>query len=335
MARGSRRRSRRSPRRRLPDLLRRAAVRGPQRVGHVAARTPRLRPQRPFPAPRSLCPPRLRPVLGSPDEIGEWVAFENATGWTGGAAIHVDTGMTRLGLHMDEVGADAARPRAVSLVMSHFACADEPGHPLNARQVEAFAAARRHFPGVAGVALQLVRPVPRPGSRFDLVRPGVALYGGNPTPGRDNPMRPVVGLEARIVRVRQAAAGETIGYGATHRFDRPSRDGGGRPRLWRRAPAGGLPSGPFRRRRDGDRRAAVQGRRTRLDGPHGARRDGCPGRGRARGRGGGHRADHAARGGRRPLGDGRLRGSHRPRRTLSSPFHRLRGGSCWIIWALR
>ncbi len=164
----------------------------------------------------------LRPVLGSPDEVSEWSAFEAATGWAGGAAIHVDTGMTRLGLHMDEVMA-LAPPRALSLVISHFACADEPGHPLNARQVEAFALARRYFPGVPA-SLCNSSGLFLPGDlAFDLVRPGFALYGGNPTPGRENPMRPVVGLEARIVRVRQAAAGETIGYGATHRFDRPSR----------------------------------------------------------------------------------------------------------------
>jgi alanine racemase len=165
----------------------------------------------------------LRPVLGSPEEIREWCAFESATAWTGGAAIHIDTGMTRLGLQMKEVGQLDARPRTLSLLMSHFACADEPGHPLNARQIEAFAAARGHFPGVPASLCNSSGLFLGGDLGFDLVRPGIALYGGNPMPGRENPMRPAVGLEARVLRVRQAAAGETVGYGATYRFDRASR----------------------------------------------------------------------------------------------------------------
>lgn len=170
---------------------------------------------------------RLRPVLGSPAEIAEWAAFEAATGWAGGAAIHVDTGMTRLGLQMDELDALPARPRALSLAMSHFACADDPGHPLNARQVEAFAEVRRHFPGApASLCNSSGLFLPKDFAddiAYDLVRPGVALYGGNPTPGRANPMRPVVALEAPVLRVRAAREGDTVGYGATHRFARPSR----------------------------------------------------------------------------------------------------------------
>jgi alanine racemase len=165
----------------------------------------------------------LRPVLGSPEEIREWCAFESATAWTGGAAIHVDTGMTRLGLEMKEVGQLDARPRTLSLLMSHFACADEPDHPLNARQIEAFAAARHHFPGVPASLCNSSGLFLAGDLGLDLVRPGIALYGGNPTPGRENPMRPVVALEAPILRVRQAAAGETVGYGATYRFSRASR----------------------------------------------------------------------------------------------------------------
>ena len=165
----------------------------------------------------------LRPVLGSPEEIREWCAFESATGWAGGAAIHVDTGMTRLGLKMDEAAQLEARPRTLSLVMSHFACADEPGHPLNARQIELFGEVRRLFADVPASLCNSSGLYLEGDLGFDLVRPGIALYGGNPTPGRENPVRPVIGLEARILRVRWAAEGDTVGYGATYRFRRPSR----------------------------------------------------------------------------------------------------------------
>jgi alanine racemase len=57
----------------------------------------------------------------------------------------------------------------------------------------------------------------------DLVRPGIALYGGNPTPGKRNPMRPAVELKGRIIQVRAVGKGETIGYGAAFTAGRPSR----------------------------------------------------------------------------------------------------------------
>ena len=88
----------------------------------------------------------------------------------------------------------------------------------------------------------------------DMVRPGVALYGVNPTPGKSNPMRPVVELQARIVQVRSVPRGETVGYDA--QLDRQARDphrgGGGRlcrrllalGRLLRRAARAPTPSSP-------------------------------------------------------------------------------------------
>src|ERR1700694_2641291 len=83
----------------------------------------------------------LRPVLGSLAELGEWEAFRASSGWRGGGAMHVDTGMTRLGVSPDQAAEVAARetPKPdIALLMSHFACADEPSHPLNARQMAQF-----------------------------------------------------------------------------------------------------------------------------------------------------------------------------------------------------
>lgn len=158
----------------------------------------------------------LRPVLGSRDEIAEWAAFCRNAGRRLPAAVHVDTGMNRLGLKVyealalvrDQLLADVE----VALLMSHLVSAEEPDNPINGRQIEAFAAARRAFPGVPASLSNSSGIFLPENPHFDLVRPGYALYGGNPTPGHDNPMRPVVRLEARIVQLRTVAVGATAGY---------------------------------------------------------------------------------------------------------------------------
>ncbi|WP_073052647.1 alanine racemase [Kaistia soli] len=165
----------------------------------------------------------LRPVLGSMAEIDEWAAYR-AAGGDGRAALHVDTGMNRLGVTLDEAAALADRTEALglSLVMSHLACADQPEHPLNAAQLGAFATAARLFPSLPASLANSAGLHLSPDYSFDLVRPGIALYGGRF--GTDFPaLEPVVCVEARIVQIRSVAAGETVGYGATQHVKRPSR----------------------------------------------------------------------------------------------------------------
>ncbi|HEX8165257.1 MAG TPA: alanine racemase [Beijerinckiaceae bacterium] len=160
----------------------------------------------------------LRPILGSRDEIAEWAAFCRGFGARLAAAIHFDTGMNRLGLPTAQAEAVARDPLLAdfepALVMSHFVSSEEPENPLNARQIACFAAAWKAFPGIPA-SLCNSSGIFLPGKpHLDLVRPGYALYGGNPTPGRQNPMRGVVRLEGRIVQVRTAEDGETVGYNA-------------------------------------------------------------------------------------------------------------------------
>lgn len=158
----------------------------------------------------------LRPVLGSFEEIEEWAGFCRAQSQKLKAAIHVDTGMNRLGLTVPQGMTLKDRKELkdfeTALLMSHFVSAEESDNPLNAKQIEAFEAIRSSLPNIpaslpnsSGIFLR-----DKPG--YDLVRPGYALYGGNPTPDRDNPMRPVVGLEARIVQLRWVEAEQTVGY---------------------------------------------------------------------------------------------------------------------------
>jgi len=168
----------------------------------------------------------FRPVIGSVEELAEWEAFR-AGGWRGSAALHVDTGMNRLGLSAEDLTQlDAralARRAGLDLLMSHFACSEEPSHPLNARQMADFREVRDLFPGVAGSLANSSGIFLGPDAHHDLVRPGVALYGANPTPGHLNLMRIVVRLEGRIVQVRDVEAGDTVGYGAIWTARRPTR----------------------------------------------------------------------------------------------------------------
>jgi alanine racemase len=169
---------------------------------------------------------RLVPVLNSRQQIEAW----RGTGLP--AAIHVDTGMSRLGLSPADLDWLAAQPDLlkafpVPVLMSHLACSEDVPNPLNVEQ-------RRRFQAAADRLLPLLpqRPILSfanssgiflgPDFHFDLLRPGAALYGINPTPEKPNPMRQVVGLKARILQTRQIDLHQTVGYGA-HRSTRATR----------------------------------------------------------------------------------------------------------------
>lgn len=162
-----------------------------------------------------------RPVLNSLEQIERWRG-------RGRALLHLDTGMNRLGLSAGDVGALAVRKDVLAdlefmLVMTHLACADQPEHPLNAEQLARFDRMRRQLPATrtsignsAGALL---------GAEYcgDVVRPGIALYGGNPFSDRPNPMRAVVTLTAPILQVREIGEPQTVGYGATYVASPPAR----------------------------------------------------------------------------------------------------------------
>ncbi len=168
----------------------------------------------------------LRPVLGSAPEIAEWAAFCRHTGADQPAALHVDTGMNRLGISIEAALALAGDRTALgftpTLVMTHLACADAPGHPLTPVQQARFAQVAAAFPDVPASLANSAGTLTDPAFHFDLVRPGIALYGGAPVAGRPA-LHPVVRLDVPIIQVRAAQAGETVGYGAAQRLDRESR----------------------------------------------------------------------------------------------------------------
>ena len=168
-----------------------------------------------------------RPVIGSMVELAEWDTFCATNGWRGGAALHVDTGMNRLGISVGDAAALAPRIRSenhgITLLMSHMACAEQPEHPLNARQIAAFREVRMFFRGIPSSLANSSGIFLGATAHCDVVRPGVALYGVNPTPGQKNPMQPVIELQAHIVQVRTVPRGETVGYDAAWTAKRPTR----------------------------------------------------------------------------------------------------------------
>jgi alanine racemase len=160
-----------------------------------------------------------RPVIGSLVELAEWDAFCATNQWHSGAALHVDTGMNRLGVSADEAAALAPRIRAenhgITLLMSHLVCSEQPEHPLNQKQIQLFRDVRLLYRGIPGSLANSSGIFLGSGAHCDVVRPGAALFGVNPTPGHDNPMRQAVELQAHVVQVRTVPKGETIGYNAT------------------------------------------------------------------------------------------------------------------------
>jgi alanine racemase len=168
-----------------------------------------------------------RPVIGDLNELAEWDVFCRRSGWSGGAAIHIDTGMNRLGLTLIEANGIVPRINAgdhgITLVMSHLACAESLNHPLNAKQVTAFREIASNFSGVPASLSNSSGIYLGPQFQFDMVRPGAALYGVNPTPEADNPMQSVVDLKARIVQLRTVERGDSVGYGGTWTARRPTK----------------------------------------------------------------------------------------------------------------
>jgi alanine racemase len=171
----------------------------------------------------------LRPVLSSLEEVREWANFCRDQGGTRyPAALHIDSGLNRLGLSAAEIAAAVATPGLLeafetTLIMSHLASADEATDPKNEAQRRAFLANAAGLPAAprslaASDGLLLGSPY-----HFDLVRPGYALYGGQPSRAFRAPVAPVVTVEARVLQVRDVAQGETVGYSATWTAQRPSR----------------------------------------------------------------------------------------------------------------
>jgi alanine racemase len=167
-------------------------------------------------------------VLNSAEEIKEWAAYAASQGEKLPCAVHIDSGMNRLGLSAEEVDEVAAardlwQALTLSLVISHLACADEPNHPKSEAQRKTFDTLRARLPTALASLANSAGILLGRGFTYDLVRPGIALYGGKPSRHGENQFQPVVHLKGRILQVRKVGAGETVGYGVTRTIKQPSR----------------------------------------------------------------------------------------------------------------
>jgi len=178
-------------------------------------------------AAESYAAERLMPCLSSLSMLEEWLAFCLSRNEAFPAAFHFDTGMNRLGFRLNEAEIVKARAGEVGfapqMVMSHLACADQPNHELNRVQLALFQSLLGHFPGIPASLANSAGLMTMRDAHFQMVRPGIALYGGRAVNGRRNPMARVVTLEAPILQVRDARTGESVGYGATYALSRDSR----------------------------------------------------------------------------------------------------------------
>lgn len=170
----------------------------------------------------------LIPVLVTTAQIQRWcdetLGFAGDNALAAPAALKVDSGMTRLGMGEDEFAHLLTKPALLrqanlQLILSHLACADEVGHAQNGHQQAAFAGMvarlREICPNVPASLANSAGICLGEDFQFEVVRPGCALYGVNPTPAQPNPMRPVVNLRLPVIQLRQVHRDSAVGYGAT------------------------------------------------------------------------------------------------------------------------
>ncbi|MEO8685720.1 MAG: alanine racemase [Devosia sp.] len=169
----------------------------------------------------------LMPVIGSMPMLEEWLAkcLERSEAYA--SAFHFDTGMNRLGFRLNEASLVKQRIEtlgyAPQMIMSHLACADQPNHEKNRTQLALFGSIMAQFPGIPASLANSAGLMTGRDYHFQMVRPGIALYGGRAVIGRRNPMVPVVTLHVPILQVKEARTGETVGYGANYTLSRDSR----------------------------------------------------------------------------------------------------------------
>lgn len=172
----------------------------------------------------------ITPVLNSLHDIALWRSAARRLERALPVALHFDTGMNRLGLPPEETGAlfgdsSLLEGLRVDLVMSHFACADEKGPPMTARQYEDFKTIAVRFPQAKKSIANSSGLFRDSAYHLDMVRPGMALYGLNPAPEAPNPMLPVVMLDTPLLQVKTVKAAASVGYGATHKIRQETKIG--------------------------------------------------------------------------------------------------------------
>ena len=165
---------------------------------------------------RAMAENRLVPVLNDERQVGLWRRHHPLP-----AALHVDTGMHRLGFPHDSARPELLKGVNLCLLLSHFANADEPEDDMNLRQAKRFRAVAARFPGVCVSFANSAAAFG--GLATGMARAGIALYGGNPFATRANPVDVVATLEAQVVGLRDVRPLDPVGYGGTFAAATPIR----------------------------------------------------------------------------------------------------------------
>ncbi|MBW8883018.1 MAG: alanine racemase, partial [Asticcacaulis sp.] len=160
----------------------------------------------------------LRPVINTAEQYQRWISGPDSIA----AALHIDTGMNRLGVRVGDLDAlPAYGRRPLTLVMSHLVCGDEPNSPLNAQQLTIFREVTARLPGVPRSLANSGGHFLGADYAFDVTRPGISLYGGGPFGKTTADIRQVATLKAQVLQVASIEGGETVGYGASFKARNP------------------------------------------------------------------------------------------------------------------
>ena len=170
----------------------------------------------------------LIPVLNTLNQAERWAAFSKGLGSPAPCALQIDSGMRRVGMSPRDLERVVSLEHLIQnldvrLLMTHFACADDIGHPKSDVQREVFEQASTLLPGVLRSAANSAASLQGGDFAYDLVRPGVALYGGEALNDVANPVRPVATLEGRIMQITSGKAGDSVGYGGSETLKRDNR----------------------------------------------------------------------------------------------------------------
>jgi len=171
---------------------------------------------------------KLTPVLNDTEQIKKWAIYNKQKKISAPSIIHIDTGMNRLGLTINELYDIIKNPTElkelhVEWIMSHLACGDQPRDIMNEKQLSVFLNAKKEFPNVKASLANSAGVFLGQSYHLDMVRPGIALYGSGSGSIPSKPLKQVIKLYSRILQIRTLSTGASVGYGASYRVSEATR----------------------------------------------------------------------------------------------------------------
>ncbi len=173
----------------------------------------------------------LIPIINDLDQLKKIESFQKKNNTSLNIGLHFDTGMSRLGFDKNETdfvikeNINLIKESKVALIMSHLACADDKKSILNRKQLKKFNEIRKYFPNSIHSLANSAGILLGKEYHFDMVRPGISLYGGHCQKKEKNIYENVVSLNARLIQVRKINKGDTVGYGATYKANKDMKIG--------------------------------------------------------------------------------------------------------------